>query len=64
MAYHPGTVLTSFTAPILGPKAKASVEKGTLTLPDAVKRMAENMEKSTTDRRGGFIDWKGERVAW
>jgi hypothetical protein len=64
MAYHPGTVLTPFTAPILGSKAKASLEKGTFELDDAVRRMVTNMASATNERRGGFIDWRGERVAW
>jgi hypothetical protein len=67
VAYHPGTVLTSFSKRILGDKAKPSLEKGILTPEQAIEHMTKVMSqvKREGDAWGGKCwDWKGDRVQW
>ncbi|KAK4687248.1 hypothetical protein P7C73_g2861, partial [Tremellales sp. Uapishka_1] len=66
VAYHPGTVLTSFTAPIIGSDAEAKPEKGVFTIEEAIKHMTDTMKRARRDEDWGgcFRDWKGERVEW
>jgi len=67
VAYHPGTVLTSFSKRILGDKAKPSLERGILTPEQAIEYMTKVMSqvKREGDAWGGkYWDWKGDRVQW
>lgn len=65
VGYHPGTVLTSFTRPIIGDK-KEDISHGVLSVDTAIEKMTEVMAKATTgDGYGGKCwDWKGDRVQW
>jgi hypothetical protein len=65
VGYHPGTVLTSFTRPVIGDKQE-DLGKGILGVDTAIHRMAEVMAKATSvEGYGGKCwDWKGERVEW
>ena len=66
IGYHPGTVLTSFTTPVLGDKAKPDRSQGVLSVDDAVESMVGVMGNATReDGMGGRCwDWRGERVGW
>jgi hypothetical protein len=67
MAYHPGTVLTSFTSPIIG-TPEPNPEKGVFTLEEAIEKMADVMKRANryADEDGGgrFWDWRGDRLEW
>ncbi|WWD16574.1 hypothetical protein CI109_101002 [Kwoniella shandongensis] len=68
VGYHPGTVLTSFTSPIIGKDAKPDLEHGRLTVDQAIDSMTKVMGKVTREgdeKWGGRCwDWKGERIEW
>ncbi|WVR03887.1 hypothetical protein IAU60_000886 [Kwoniella sp. DSM 27419] len=71
VAYHPGTVLTPFTAPVIGHDAKPDPSNGRFTIDDAVKHMTNVMSKIKRDEGGSAgewggrcWDWKGERIEW
>lgn len=65
VGYHPGTVLTSFTRPVIGDK-KEDLKNGLLGVDTAVERMAEVMKRATEEEGfgGRCWDWKGKRVEW
>ncbi|KAK8861517.1 hypothetical protein IAR55_002338 [Kwoniella newhampshirensis] len=68
VGYHPGTVLTSFTSPIIGKDAKPDLEHGRLTVDQAIQHMTDVMGKvnrTEEDKWGGRCwDWRGSRVEW
>jgi hypothetical protein len=65
MAYHPGTVLTPFTRPVIGDK-KEDISHGLLSIDTAVGKMAVVMSRATREEGWGgrCYDWKGERIEW
>jgi len=67
IAYHPGTVLTSFTSPFLGDNAQPNPTKGRLSVDGAIGHMTKLMGSATRERDGWggrCWDWRGERVEW
>ena len=68
IGYHPGTVLTSFTRPILGQNAKPDLELGRLSVDQAIDHMADVMSRANRSGEkewGGRVwDWRGDRVPW
>ncbi|WVQ74555.1 hypothetical protein IAR50_004156 [Cryptococcus sp. DSM 104548] len=68
--YHPGTVLTPFTAPIIGnPSPDAS--EGRFSVDQAIEHLTDVMGKVQRGSKGGegewggkCWDWKGERIEW
>lgn len=70
VAYHPGTVLTSFSKAVVGQNAKPDPEHGRFGVEEALEKMTRLMGKVERDGEGtgswggGFYDWKGERVEW
>ncbi len=67
LAYHPGTVLTPFTKPIIGDKGgKSDPSKGLFTPEEGREKMVEVLKKANREDGwgGGFYDWKGERIPW
>ena len=68
MAYHPGTVLTSFTRPILGSDAKPKPEQGQFSPEQALAKLVNVMASATRegDKQWGgrFWDYEGKQVPW
>ena len=68
MAYHPGTVLTSFTRPILGADAKPSPDKGQFSTDQALSHLVEMMSQASRggDKEWGgrFWDYQGKQIPW
>ncbi|ORX33647.1 hypothetical protein BD324DRAFT_666222 [Kockovaella imperatae] len=66
MAYHPGTVLTSFTRPILGAKAEPNPDKGQFSTDQAVEHLVSIMSKASREQEWGgrLWDYKGEQIPW
>lgn len=71
-AYHPGTVLTSFTSPIIG-SPKPHLSQGLLTVDQAIDRLVNIMSQvkrgvqgsqNGVDWGGRCWDWKGDVVEW
>ncbi|WVO13256.1 hypothetical protein L204_100869 [Cryptococcus depauperatus] len=67
-AYHPGTILTSFTYPIIG-DLPPDISKGRFTVDQAVRNMGVIMGKVKRGANDGGMggkcwDWKGERIEW
>ncbi|CAD6576038.1 MAG: hypothetical protein TREMPRED_001564 [Tremellales sp. Tagirdzhanova-0007] len=48
VAYHPGTVLTSFTAPIIGRDASPDPQKGVFPIDDAIEHMTHGAQQGAT----------------
>ncbi|ORY27466.1 hypothetical protein BCR39DRAFT_538151 [Naematelia encephala] len=67
VGYHPGTVLTSFTRPVIGDKP-ADPKHGVFEVDDAVSHMTKLMSRVKRDGDqvfgGRCFDWRGERVEW
>jgi len=65
VAYHPGTVLTPFTRPVIGDK-KEDISHGLLSIDTAIEKMTGVMGKATREEGWGgkCWDWKGERIEW
>ncbi|WVW80058.1 hypothetical protein I302_102031 [Kwoniella bestiolae CBS 10118] len=69
VGYHPGTVITPFTKPVIG-DAKPDPENGRFDIPQAIEKMTGVMgqvrrgdgEKKRWE--GRCWDWRGERVEW
>lgn len=71
-AYHPGTVLTSFTSPIIG-SPKPHLSQGRLTVDQAIDRLVNIMSQVKRQEKGSqngvdwggrCWDWKGDVVEW
>jgi hypothetical protein len=66
VGYHPGTVLTSFTRPVIGDKP-ADPAKGLFEVEDAIGHMTKLMSRVRREEPewgGRCYDWKGEVVEW
>ena len=60
VSIHPGTVRTALSADYW-----ASVPEGSLFEPeDAAAKVLDVVEALRPEQRGGFWDWKGERIEW
>ncbi|WRT65625.1 uncharacterized protein IL334_002570 [Kwoniella shivajii] len=68
VGYHPGTVITGFTKPIIGSNAKPDPENGKFDIDQAIQRMTGVMGKiNRTDDdkwKGRCWDWKAEKIHW
>ncbi|WWC68730.1 uncharacterized protein I206_102664 [Kwoniella pini CBS 10737] len=68
VGYHPGTVITSFTKPVIGNDAVADPSKGKFEIDQAIEKMVGVMGQIKRDEskkwEGKCWDWKGERVEW
>ncbi|WWC87783.1 uncharacterized protein L201_002675 [Kwoniella dendrophila CBS 6074] len=70
IGYHPGTVITSFTKPVIGENAKPDPSNGRFDLKQAIDKMTNVMSKAkrhddANEKWGGrCFDWKGERIQW
>ncbi|ODN97411.1 rossman fold oxidoreductase [Cryptococcus wingfieldii CBS 7118] len=68
--YHPGTVLTPFTAPIIGnPSPDASqgrfdVDQAIVHLTDVMGKVQRGAEGEEGEWGGRCWDWKGKRIEW
>ncbi|ODN76742.1 hypothetical protein, variant [Cryptococcus amylolentus CBS 6039] len=68
--YHPGTVLTPFTAPIIGnPSPDASqgrfdVDQAIEHLTDVMGKVQRGAEGEEGEWGGRCWDWKGKRIEW
>jgi hypothetical protein len=66
IAYHPGTVLTSFSKRVVGQDAQPDPDNGRFTVDQALDCMTGVMSQIRRDGDwgGGFVDWSGKRVQW
>lgn len=66
MAYHPGTVLTGLSRPVVGQKASPKPENGQFEVDQAIEHLAQLMSKvkRSNDFGGRFYDWAGKKVEW
>ncbi len=65
IGYHPGTVITDFTSPVIG-SPKPDPAKGLFNLDQAIEHMTDVMGKANRDDTWGgrCFDWKGDRIEW
>ncbi|WWC60200.1 uncharacterized protein I303_102766 [Kwoniella dejecticola CBS 10117] len=68
VGYHPGTVITSFTKPVIGEHATPDPDKGRFDIDQAIEKMTGVMSQVKRDDpkkwEGRCWDWKGERIEW
>ncbi|RXK41322.1 hypothetical protein M231_01472 [Tremella mesenterica] len=68
IGYHPGTVLTSLSRPVVGHKAQPKPDEGVFTVEQAVEHMTGVMSRTSREGREGWggrcWDWRGERVPY
>ena len=68
MAYHPGTVLTELSRPVVGSKATPKPDEGVFSVEQAIEKMIGIMRQArrgeSQEWGGGFFDWRGDRVPW
>ncbi|OCF74899.1 hypothetical protein I204_03742 [Kwoniella mangroviensis CBS 8886] len=69
VGYHPGTVITSFTKPVLGENIKPDPEHGRFDIDQAIDKMTGVMGRVKRGDEGKkwegrCWDWRGDRIEW